>query len=131
PFTQADASTTRRFGGTGLGLSISHRLVSLMEGEMQVHSVLDGGTTFTVRLPMVLSPGHEGESLSVQQPLAGLPCLVVGDSTGLVVDLSDYLVHAGARVSCQQTSEQAQTWLRSGGMERCVVVVAETAENSE
>jgi CheY-like chemotaxis protein len=81
PFTQADASTTRRFGGTGLGLTISARLVALMGGDIRVESDTGQGTQFHVTLPFAIRADAPAPALRGERAdLIGLDVLVVDDN---------------------------------------------------
>ncbi len=89
-FTQAEASTTRRFGGTGLGLTISRQLVDVMGGEITVTSILGEGATFHIQLNLPVAE----EITDVALDLTGRKILIIDD---LFVSLDTLSEHIGAK----------------------------------
>ncbi len=110
-FSQADASTTRRFGGTGLGLAICHRLAELMQGGVGVSSVYDEGSTFWCVLP--LGKAHSLEQSATikinsqaSDRITGKKILIV-DDIAINLEVCQGLVEEeGHNAECCQTVAQ-------------------------
>jgi PAS domain S-box-containing protein len=94
PFTQADTSTTRRYGGSGLGLSISARLIDLMRGRMWLESEVGKGTTFHFTAPFGLASGEiHGAPGADPAILEGMRVLVVDDNATNLQILEKIFTH--------------------------------------
>ncbi len=103
PFTQADASTTRRYGGTGLGLTISRHLVELMGGTLGVDSRLGAGSVFSFTVPFEVLPplSEQPESdAAISARLAGLRALVIAENVTARHILEQVLAHWGMQPDC-------------------------------
>jgi two-component system, sensor histidine kinase len=113
-FTQADASTTRKYGGTGLGLSISKRLAELMNGNISLESEENSGSTFIVKLPLQKS---KTENDIIDKNLLNI------DDTFLNADLQNTTILLAEDYPTNQ--EIAIAFLKKLG---CKIIVAENGK---
>ncbi|GEM_PF-3849631 len=107
-FTQADTSTTRKYGGTGLGLAICKRLVEAFGGEIRVESQAGSGTTFYVSWPVEQAPA-DPEALQQQESmdLNGKRVLIVDDHEANREILESHCSRWGMQVFLATSAEDA------------------------
>lgn len=104
PFTQADASISRRFGGSGLGLSISSRLVTLMGGSLNVESEVNRGSTFSFELPLYRQAIEKTRLVALQN----CDVFIAHQSKSVRTSLEAALASFGAKV---HSSIHAEEWV--------------------
>ena len=106
PFSQADTSTTRKYGGTGLGLSISRQLVELMRGTISAQSTPHQGSCFTFTVPLGEADGHLAANAVRQAMLQDVRALVVDDSASARAALAEMLATLGVKADTVASGEE-------------------------
>lgn len=116
-FSQADTSTTRKYGGTGLGLAISARLVQLMGGEIWLESQAGQGSIFHFTLPFGLVCGPVARARPVEpEQVHGLPVLIVDDNATNRRILEEMLTNWGMKpTTVAGAGKRSPPWQRRGG----------------
>ena len=114
PFSQADGTTTRKYGGTGLGLTISKRLVEMMGGRIWLESTPGSGTTFFFTVPVEPGSGQLSEDIAPDhRRLSNVPVLVVDDNTTNRRLLADRVSGWGMRPALAASGAAALALLES------------------
>jgi two-component system sensor histidine kinase/response regulator len=111
PFSQADTSTTRRYGGTGLGLTITKRLVEMMNGQIWCHSVPRQGSSFIFTVRFGLTEAWSRET--APKPYQGRLAMAIDDNPSALQILSSNLVSMGFSVFRASSGESAINRLKA------------------
>ncbi|WP_076539923.1 response regulator [Shewanella sp. UCD-KL21] len=114
-FSQADASTTRKYGGTGLGLAICKNLAELMQGSITVTSELEQGSTFSFYCPFELNISHPvTHTAVVNEPFEGKSVLLADDNDTARDILANLLGSIGLKVVAVASGREAIDYLAAG-----------------
>ena len=122
PFTQADSSTTRKYGGTGLGLSICHRLVELMGGTIRVESQPDQGSSFILQIPFITRTCSASQAIPKPVQLiekqGRLLTVLIAEDNQLNRRTAELILKKLGHqvVSCENGREAVELW-RKGGID--------------